>query len=216
MKNRPAIVVAVLLLAAAALSLSVAAEREAVSGKEEIRVFRLSHIDTKTAVTMFRTLLQTRVVAEVPAQQTVILRDTPDVLARAEQLMADLDAAQPRWSAELVVDSGKREQVIREIDLAGFDAGIWFGENKTQYVGLELDCGPAGNGMIVAEYEISLRLIDSEGSALGFKENGEARLTAGDSLTIFRTTRTDHRRALSSVLGLDGEADALRLRFKQR
>ncbi len=69
----------------------------------KIRSFHLVNADAKQLVTMIKTLLRTKDIFVHEKTNSVVMRDTPDVIALAERLVDDQDIADPEVMLEVEV-----------------------------------------------------------------------------------------------------------------
>jgi len=79
-------------------------EKEKQYGDQIIQTFYLSHIDAKKAVNLLRTMLQLRKIFVHDERNALIIRDKPEVIRLAEQILnaADRDDSEVLFALELV------------------------------------------------------------------------------------------------------------------
>jgi general secretion pathway protein D len=69
----------------------------------KIRSFHLTNADPKQMLTMIKTLLKTKDIFIHEKTNSIVIRDTPDVIRLAEKLVADQDIAEPEVMLEVEV-----------------------------------------------------------------------------------------------------------------
>ena len=102
-------------------------EKDKQYGDQIIRTFYLSHIDAKKAVNLLRTMLQLRKIFVHEELNALIIRDTPDVIQLAEQIInsADRENSEVLFALEIVSVSDTDELDIGpELSTYSIDAGF--------------------------------------------------------------------------------------------
>lgn len=81
-----------------------------------IKTFYLSNLSQPTelqdVVNTLRTLLEVQRITMIPSQAAVVIRGTPDQLALADKLIADLDKARPEVIIDVVIMEVQREKML--------------------------------------------------------------------------------------------------------
>src|SRR5579864_5819607 len=86
-----------------------------------IRTFYLSNIsqptDLQDVVNALRTILELQRVQQLPSQNAIVVRDTPDQIALTEKLIGDIDKAKPEVVVDVAVMQVNRSK-IRDLGIA--------------------------------------------------------------------------------------------------
>lgn len=110
-------------------------EKEKQYGDQIIQTFYLSHIDAKKAVNMLRTMLQLRKIYVHEERNALVIRDKPEVIRLAEQILdaADRENSEVIFDLELVaVSSG--DILDFGPKLSTYSASVGFSEDGTNIV----------------------------------------------------------------------------------
>ena len=152
--------------------------------------------DITEAITAIRTLLNMRFIAQSTSMNAIILRDTPDKVAIAEKIIADIDMIKPEVLVEATILEVDRNR-LRELGVLppqgttlGFDSGAPTGD------------GAGGGG---GSSQISLRDLDTINS-------GSFNIVIPD--TVARFLESDSRTRLvqnPSVRATDGKLAQIRI-----
>jgi general secretion pathway protein D len=104
-------------------------------GDQIIQTFYLSHIDAKKAVNMLRTMLQLRKVYVHEERNALVVRDKPDVIRLAEQILdaADREDSEVIFNLELVSVSDT-DSLKFGPELSTYSVGVGFSEDGTTIV----------------------------------------------------------------------------------
>jgi type II secretory pathway component GspD/PulD (secretin) len=79
----------------ATLTVAPAVAHDAEATDQVIKVVRLKHLDTKSAVTVLRSIFQTRQIAELPDRDIIIFRDSADGVEQSAKLLREIDVPAP-------------------------------------------------------------------------------------------------------------------------
>jgi len=168
-----------------------------------IRTFYLSNGDTKQVVTLLRTLLNTRQLAENPELNSVSIKDTPDKVAIAERIINANDKSR----GEIIIDVEILEideNVVRNagIDLSSKTLGLQFrdGEQVVPLNNLEV-LKQSGNWLLGPIPSVILNFLKTDSHAkiiakpqLRVSEGEKAEVLIGDRVPIpttsFNTSQT--------------------------
>jgi len=168
-----------------------------------IRTFYLSNGDTKQVVTLLRTLLNTRQLAENPELNSVSIKDTPDKVAIAERIINANDKSR----GEIIIDVEILEideSVARNagIDLSSKTIGLQFrdGEQLVPLNNLEI-LKQSGNWLLGPIPSVILNFLKTDSHAkiiakpqLRVSEGEKAEVLIGDRVPIpttsFNTSQT--------------------------
>lgn len=179
----------------------------------EIRVFELEHLATKSAQIVLRTILDTRLLAEVSEQRALVLRGDAQTVEVAARILREIDVPLPRWRVDLILVTGNSEEVIRRLDAQHEEFVIRFGEEDAGNVRVEFKVHVPGVTELRMAYEVSTHLAGNNSTEpYSSSESGEATLGSGDRMGYVRPSAQTHRKQLASLFGLDGEVKELFLR----
>ena len=83
-----------------------------------IKVVRLKHLETQEAVTVLRSIFQTRQIAELRARGIIVFRDAPEAVEQATELLREIDVPSPsrRESTEAVEAGGPDAAMVENGD----------------------------------------------------------------------------------------------------
>jgi general secretion pathway protein D len=168
-----------------------------------IRTFFLSNADTKTVVTLLRSLLQSRQIAENPDLNSVTIKDTPSKVAIAERIIN----ANDKSKGEVVIDIELLEidrNVARTIgiDLSSKVLTLQFGEGDERIALNNLDVlKQQGNWTIGVIPSVTLDFLKTDSSTkflakpqLRVSEGERGEILIGDRIPIpttsFNTSQT--------------------------
>jgi general secretion pathway protein D len=178
------------------------------------RSFYLANADVKQAQSLVRQLVKIRDVFIDEKLKLLVVKDTPEAVAMAEQLIKSLDVAEPEVMLEVEVLEVSRDKV-RQLGL-DFPDQIGYGALDGTGVARSLADGVVdlrSRGALrpyIANPALLLNLSqeDNETSLLAnprirVKNNEEAKIHIGDKLPVFTTTATANVGVSASVTYLD-------------
>ena len=168
-----------------------------------IQTFYLSNGDTKQVVTLLRSLLQSRQIAENPDLNSVSIKDTPDKVAISERIIQ----ANDKSKGEVLIDVELLEinrNVTRNlgIDLSSYSLGLTFQDGESSVPLNNLDAlKQAANWFLGPIPSVILNFLksDSETKAIAkpqlrVTEGQKAEILIGDRIPIpttsFNTSQT--------------------------
>jgi type II secretory pathway component GspD/PulD (secretin) len=178
-------------------------------GEVETRVFVVEHIDTKTAVTLLRSTLNVRQIAEIPKNRRLVITDDADRLAAISNLLAQTDVPAPRWQAELTLVNEKGEHSVRRFDVEREEVTLQY----TGALNVMLAFDAPTDKELTGDYRIAVSFRDDD--SLNYQESGRLTVSDGERLVVFAPTSEAHRRDLARAVGMSGEARGLFLRFQR-
>ncbi|QID16202.1 general secretion pathway protein GspD [Nitrogeniibacter mangrovi] len=178
------------------------------------RTFYLANADVKQAQSLIRQLVKIRDVFIDEKLKLLVVKDTPEAVALAEQLIKSLDVAEPEVMLEVEVLEVSRNKV-RELgldlpDQIGYGALDGSGVARALADGVVDLRSRGGLRPYIANPAVllNLRQEDSDTSLLAnprirVKNNEEAKIHIGDKLPVFTTTATANVGVSASVSYLD-------------
>jgi len=112
--------------------------------QQVLRTFYLGNISTPTELqdvnNTLRTILKIERVQNIPAQNAIVVRGTPDQIALAEKVIGDIDKAQPEVVVEVVVMQVQRDK-LRNLGIAPP-----FSTTANPSIQLQSNTGSSGSG----------------------------------------------------------------------
>jgi hypothetical protein len=192
------------------------ADRRTTDPSAETGTFELKHMDPRVAVTLLRSILQTRQVIEISETRTVVVRDSPQIVSEAAALIAELDVPAPQWRIDLCTQTPAGERVLREVPIEDEQLTLSYGAADDGRINLSLRPGQPGGTEISVTYEFRSRIrYDPAVPPFAFSESGKATLGDGEQLELLKASQPGVDRALSVLLGQPDPASRLFLRFKR-
>jgi general secretion pathway protein D len=178
------------------------------------RTFYLANADVKQAQSLVRQLVKIRDVFIDEKLKLLVVKDTPEAVALAEQLVKSLDVAEPEVMLEVEVLEVSRNKVLNlGLDLpgqVGYGALDGSGVARSVASGVIDLRSRGGLRPYIANPAVllNLRQEDSDTSLLAnprirVKNNEEAKIHIGDKLPVFTTTATANVGVSASVTYLD-------------
>jgi len=178
------------------------------------RTFYLANADVKQAQSLIRQLVKIRDVFIDEKLKLLVVKDTPEAVALAEQLVKSLDVAEPEVMLEVEVLEVSRDKVLNlGLDLpgqVGYGALDGTGVARSVASGVVDLRSSGGLRPYIANPAVllNLRQEDSDTSLLAnprirVKNNEEAKIHIGDKLPVFTTTATANVGVSASVTYLD-------------
>jgi len=118
-------------------------------GDQIIQTFYLSHIDAKKAVNLLRTMLQLRKVYVHEERNALVLRDKPEVIQLAEQILAaaDREDSEVIFALELVSVSDTDSLNFGPL-LSSYSTGFGLSKDGSNIVAGSLGSGGSTDGLI--------------------------------------------------------------------
>ena len=124
-------------------------EKDKQYSDQIIQTFYLSHIDAKKAVNLLRTMLQLRKVYVHEERNALVVRDKPEVIRLAEQILdaADRENSEVIFDLELV-SVGSGDELDFGPRLSNYDATLGFSQDGENIVNNALSSGGATTGLV--------------------------------------------------------------------
>ncbi len=178
------------------------------------RSFYLANADAKQVQALLKQLVKTRDIFIDEKLNLVMIKDTPDAVALAEQMIASLDVAEPEVMLEVEVLEVTRNK-LRNIGLdfptmVGY--GVLGGTDGTTLLDGYINFAPTTQdwNAFIANPALTLRLRaeDADTSTLAnprirVKNRSLAKVHVGDKIPVFTTTSTANVGVSASVSYLD-------------
>lgn len=125
-------------------------EKEKQYEDQLIQTFYLSHIDAKKAVNLLRTMLQLRKVYVHEERNALVVRDKPEVIRLAEQILAAADSADSEVLFELeLVSVNNKDDFIWGPQLSSQSIGVGMADSSGGNLLLDsLSAGAATTGLV--------------------------------------------------------------------
>ena len=197
-----------------ALALLSPARAQEEGARTEVRSFHVRHLAVNEANAVVRSLLDVRKSAIDPDLNLLILRDAPDRLDQAAEILRIVDVPVPLWTAAIVAEttSGKSENV-RELQLVGAAAWASGGEAGLPADHLKIVMNPLqAHGRLVADVEVIVAAGGDMGAQiLRRRESQRVLLDDGDSLELLKTSFPPSQMALRELTGASEPVRALRV-----
>jgi general secretion pathway protein D len=170
-----------------------------------VRSFSLSNAAAKDVANTLRSVLKARDVTPDDKTNTVVMRDTPQMMRMAERLIAMHDTAEPEVMLEVEVLEVSRSELTK-LGLVGPQSiGIGVPNSVGNYV-----LGAEGLRASVANPALLLNLRQRDNLAdllanprIRVKNRGKARIHIGEKVPVVTTTATANVGVSSSVNYLD-------------
>ena len=162
-----------------------------------IKTFFLSNGDTKQVVTLLRSLLQSRQIAENPDLNSVTIKDTPDKVAIAARIIASNDKSKGEVLIDVeLLEINRTTAQNLGIDLSGKSLSLQFGDGSESVPLNNLDIlKQSGNWAIGPIPSVTLNFLksDSETRAIAkpqlrVTEGEKAEILIGDRVPIPTTS----------------------------
>ena len=124
-------------------------EKEKQYEDQIIQSFYLSHIDAKKAVNLLRTMLQLRKVYVHEERNALVIRDTPDTIKLAEQVLraADRENSEVIFDLEILAVSNT-DALNFGPKLSTYSTSVGLSENSTKIISDSLSPGSDTSGLI--------------------------------------------------------------------
>lgn len=175
----------------------------------ETRVFVVEHIGTKAAVTLLRSTMGVRQIAEIPKNRRLVITDEPARLDAIASLLAQTDVPAPRWQVELVMLDASGERSLRQFDVEREQVDLQY----TGALNVMLDFDAPTDEELTGSYRIAVSFRGDD--PLNYQEAGKLTVAPGGRLVVFAPTSEEHRRELARAVGMPGEGRDLFLRFRR-
>lgn len=179
----------------------------------EIRSFVLEHVSVREANAILRSLLDIRKAAVDEQRNALLLGDRPSALARAADLLRDIDQPSPRWQARLVAVTPKGEVAVRTMPLTGPARWSSGGVPPQLDDRIALSLTPrALQDRIVVSFQLEVAAAGTMGGQ-SFRRiiEEEHSLADGDSFDALVVTPADAQAAVARLVGTEHPVSALRI-----
>jgi general secretion pathway protein D len=183
-------------------------EKDKQYGDQIIQTFYLSHIDAKKAVNLLRTMLQLRKIYVHEERNALVIRDKPEVIQLAEQILSAADRANSEvlFALELVsVSSG--DDLLFGPQLDPYSVSVGFSKDGENIVRGGLTGGGSTDGLVqslnglqtfytlpTATFDLKKTLQDTEILAspkIRVRNREKAKVHIGTREPVVTTTTTD-------------------------
>jgi len=176
-------------------------------------VFPLRHIDVNDANVMLRTIVEMRRVSMDGERQEIVVRDTPEKVRMARELLAQIDVPPPRWECELVAIGPSIKTVLRRLELQPGDLQTSFGSQiaGSDNFTLNLRAEDMRKHRLGFAYQIHAKATAKRGPDLHFSESTRAVADGATEMTLLTARLAQQQESLAAVVGVQHPVQELRL-----
>lgn len=175
-------------------------------------LFELEHMSTKAVIRALRSILEIRRVSEHSMTRQVVIRDTPQRVDAAVELIEKLDIETPTWHASLVAETPNGPNVVQTLvlsDAAEFEASV----RGSGSLKVQLALKRATKDEITVTYDCAVGF--GRITSASVKHESRRDFADGDSLELISTMTKDRAQVLGEILGLPSDATSVKLMFER-
>lgn len=181
--------------------------------RTEVRSYQVRHLAVNEANAVVRSLVDVRKSAIDPDLNLLILRDSPERLALAADILRIVDVPVPQWTASIVAETAGGAETVRDLQLVGPASWASGGEPGLPADHLKITLNPLlTHDGLVADVEVIVAAGgDMGGQLLRRRESQRVRLEDGESMDLVRASHPAVQAALRDLAGATEPVRALRL-----